>query len=102
QKLDDALTEKFVNAIPSQDDRHIKCHRNLIKARLVHGKANQSRIAYLIDPTKDRVKTDNEMMENCGNCYHFIKMVNTAKEKSYFYDRFRNGLLTLLQEESEL
>ncbi|CAF1462002.1 unnamed protein product, partial [Adineta steineri] len=74
QKLDDALTEKFVNTISSQDGRHIKSLSNLVKARLVHGKANQSRIAYLIDPTNDRVKTDNEMMENCGNCYHFIKM----------------------------
>ncbi|CAF4777222.1 unnamed protein product, partial [Rotaria socialis] len=65
KKIHDALTEKFINSIPSQDDRDFKCLSNLAKARFAHGKANQSRIAYLIHPSKGRVETDNEMMEIC-------------------------------------
>jgi hypothetical protein len=32
---------------------------------------------------------------------HFVKMVNTAKDKGQFHDGFLNGLLTLLKKESQ-
>ncbi|CAF4232324.1 unnamed protein product, partial [Rotaria sp. Silwood2] len=100
QKLHDALTEKFVNSIPSQDDRDVKCLSNLAKVRLAHGKANQSRIAYLIYPSNGRVETDNEMMEICCNFYQDLYNVKPI-DTSYWSELFRD-ITTLDQNDIDL
>ncbi|CAF3744353.1 unnamed protein product, partial [Rotaria socialis] len=100
KKIHDALTEKFINSIPSQDDRDFKCLSNLAKARFAHGKANQSRIAYLIHPSKGRVETDNEMMEICCNFYQDLYNVKPI-DTSYWSELFED-ITTLNQNDIDL
>ncbi|CAF3799993.1 unnamed protein product [Rotaria socialis] len=100
QKLHDALTEKFVNSIPSQNARDFKCLSNLAKARLSHGKANQSRIAYLIHPSKGRVETENGMMEICCNFYQDLYNVKPI-DTSYWSELFED-ITTLNQNDIDL
>ncbi|CAF3448004.1 unnamed protein product [Rotaria socialis] len=100
KKIHDALTEKFINSIPSQGDRDFKCLSNLAKARFAHGKANQSRIAYLIHPSKGRVETDNEMMEICCNFYQDLYNVKPI-DTSYWSELFED-ITTLNQNDIDL
>jgi hypothetical protein len=100
KKLHDALTKKFINAIPSQDDRDTKCLSNLAKARFAHEKANQSRIAYLTHPTKGRVETDTEMMEVCSSFYQDLYNVKPI-DTSYWSEIFVN-ITTLNQNDTDL
>ncbi|CAF1666942.1 unnamed protein product, partial [Rotaria sordida] len=100
QKLHDALTGKFVNSIPSQDDRDFKCLSNLAKVRLAHGKANQSRIAYLTHPSKGRVETDNGMMEICCNFYQ--DLYNVKPIDTYYWSELFEDITTLNQNDIDL
>ncbi|CAF3766522.1 unnamed protein product [Rotaria sp. Silwood1] len=100
QKLHDALTEKFVNSIPRQDDRDFKCLSNLAKARLAHAKANQSRIYYLTHPSKGRVETDDGMMEICCNFYQ--DLYNVKPIDTFYWSELFGDIATLSQNDIDL
>ncbi|CAF4457223.1 unnamed protein product, partial [Rotaria magnacalcarata] len=70
------------------------------KARLAHGKANQSRIAYLIHPSTGRVEVDNEMMEICCNFYQALYNVKPI-DTSYWSELFED-ITTLNQNDIDL
>ncbi|CAF3557390.1 unnamed protein product [Adineta steineri] len=99
QRIKDTLTEKFLSVVSNQVDRNLKCLGNLVKSRIAHDKANQSRIKFLIHSTKGRVENASEMMEIATNFYQDLYDFK-AIDKDYWKELFKD-LPTLSQEDSD-
>ncbi|CAF1360657.1 unnamed protein product [Adineta steineri] len=99
QRIKDTLTEKFLSVVLNQVHRNLKCLGNLVKSRIAHDKANQSRIKFLIHPTKGRVENASEMMEIATNFYQDLYDFK-AIDKDYWKELFKD-LPTLSQEDSD-
>lgn len=55
------------NVLPGAQEQNVKQVSNLAKARVAHSKANQSKIDFLDDPVKGRVKTNTDMINTAMN-----------------------------------
>jgi len=71
------LEEKINNVLPGAQEQNVKQLSNLAKARIAHSKANQSKIYFLGDPVKGRVKTNADMINTAMEFYQELYEIKT-------------------------